>query len=105
MIFIVVMKIQINSFDELIQFIETNNLTPKQLTFLIESTLKVYVCAEDLNNITEKLKAYWIECENKPNIERPLFLWNPLNDKADNYNKMLQSESFKKKIDEFEAYY
>jgi hypothetical protein len=100
------MKIEINTFDELIQFIANNKLTPKQLIILVEATLQIYICPEDLENITEKLKLFWNEYGNKSIKERPIFLCNPLNEnREDNFNRMLKSESFKKKIDELEAMY
>lgn len=100
------MKIEINTFDELIHFIENNKLTPKQLIILVEATLQIYICPEDLVNIKEKLKLFWNEYGNKSIKERPIFLWNPFDGtREDNFNRMLQSESFKRKMDELEAMY
>jgi hypothetical protein len=73
------MKIQINTFDDLIEVIETKKLTSKQIIILVESTLQVFICPNDLENISEKLKSFWIEHRNKVTNETPLFLTNPLN--------------------------
>jgi hypothetical protein len=100
------MQIKINTFDDLIRVIETNKLTSKQIIILVESTLQLYICPDELENISEKLKSFWNEHGNKSIQERPIFLWNPLDgNREDNFNKMLKSESFQKKVDEFEAMY
>jgi hypothetical protein len=77
------MKIEINTFDDLIEVIETKKLTPKQIIILVESTLQVFICPDDLENISEKLKSFWIEYRNKATNETPLFLTNPLNGQKD----------------------
>lgn len=98
--------IEINTFEDLIYFIKTNKLNNEQLTILIESTLKIYICPNDLENITDKLRIFWKEHGNKSKHERPIFLTNPLNnDRETIFKNMLESKSFKKRIDELESFY
>lgn len=67
------MTIQISSFDELMRFIESNDLTPKQLNALIIHSLRVYYFEEiPKAELIQKLKEYWGQYED--NIEKPLFL-------------------------------
>lgn len=65
--------IRINTFNELIRFIESHDLTPQQLQDLVKYALGVY-CLNDWPKaeLVQRLKKYWkrYSC----NVEKPLFL-------------------------------
>lgn len=68
--------IRINTFEELINFIENNNLSAEQLNTLIIKALQLWCDKEQLTlpklEFTNKLKEYWKLY--RGNLEKPLFL-------------------------------
>ncbi len=72
------MTIQITSFDELVEFIEFNDLTTEQFNALIIHTLGIWSFKEELElpkaELIHKLKRYWERWAT--HAERPIFLSN-----------------------------
>lgn len=68
------MKVQINTFNDLIDFIESTNLTLEHYDTIISNTLSLYVDIEELTkqNLIIELKEYWSKY--KYQLEKPLFL-------------------------------
>lgn len=70
--------IKINNFEEMICFIESNELTTDQLNILISDGLKIWCNVEQLtlpkSKLVKKLREYWTAYGD--NIEKPLFLIN-----------------------------
>lgn len=68
------MNVQINTFNELINFIESSNLTLEQYDTIISKSLYLYIDTKDLSkqNLIIKLKEYWSNYNNQ--LEKPLFL-------------------------------
>lgn len=70
-------QIEINTFDDLINFIETQNASTKDIQNIISKTVGVYVFLNSDNDKTQlikDLKTYWSKYKNKPLAERPMFL-------------------------------
>jgi len=68
------MKVQINTFNELIDFIETSNLSLEQYATIISNSLSLFIDTKKLTkqNLITKLKDYWRKYKNQ--LEKPLFL-------------------------------
>lgn len=68
------MKVQINTFNDLIDFIESTNLTLEQYDTIISNTLFLFIDIKELTkqNLIIELKAYWSNYKNQ--FEKPLFL-------------------------------
>lgn len=68
------MKIQINTFNDLIDFIESTNLTLEQYDTIISNTLSLFIDIKELTkqNLIIELKVYWSNYKNQ--FEKPLFL-------------------------------
>lgn len=68
------MKVQINTFTDLIDFIESANLTLEQYDTIVSNTLSLYIDIEELTkqNLIIELKEYWSKYKYK--LEKPLFL-------------------------------
>ncbi len=68
------MNVQINTFNELINFIESSNLTLEQYDTIISKSLYLYIDTKDLSkqNLIMELKEYWSNYNNQ--LEKPLFL-------------------------------
>jgi hypothetical protein len=68
------MKIEINTFDELIDFIENSNLSLEEYDTIISNTLSVFIDIKELTkqNLIMELKAFWSKYKNQ--LEKPLFL-------------------------------
>jgi hypothetical protein len=68
------MKVQINTFNELIDFIETSNLSLEQYATIISNSLSLFIDTKKLTkqNLITKLKDYWSKYKNQ--LEKPLFL-------------------------------
>lgn len=92
-------EIHINTFDDLIQLIESGTLSAQQTIEIVEKTISVFICLEEVDNIAENLKAYWLEYGKSPQTERPLFL------QSLTFEEKLKIPAFKKVIDKIEAYY
>lgn len=80
---------KIDTFEDLIFFIENTNLKQQQIETLIQKTINVWVIIDfdkefNKKELIKDLKEFWNEYGNKPKTERPFFLMkNPL----DNYLK------------------
>lgn len=68
------MQIQINSFNELLELIESNTLSKAEVIEVIETALNVFICPDEVENISENIKDYWNEFGHLPTGQRPLFL-------------------------------
>tara|TARA_B110000902_G_C13905184_1_gene435998 strand:+ start:275 stop:496 length:222 start_codon:yes stop_codon:yes gene_type:complete len=66
------MEFRINNIEELIIFIENNDLSLKAYSLVVERTLNVLVFSETKNDLINDLKKYSYEIENTEN--RCLFL-------------------------------
>lgn len=70
------MTIQINSFEELVGFIQGNDLDSEQLNILLIHSMGVFCDDEQLDLpkavLIQILKRYWSEYGK--NVERPIFL-------------------------------
>ncbi len=68
------MKVQINTFNELIDFIDTSNLSLEQYDTIISKSLYLYIDTSNLSkqNLITELKDYWSNYKNQ--FEKPLFL-------------------------------
>ncbi len=67
-------QISINSFNELIKFIENNEVSNKDIAEIILKTMRVFIFFENKENLILELKEYWNLYKDKPLNERPLFL-------------------------------
>lgn len=66
------MKININSFEELIEFLQTGHLDDDQLIEVVHKALKVYVTKEPKDILLNRIVEYWQKWGRAK--ERPLFL-------------------------------
>jgi len=66
------MQIEINSFDELISFLEEYDLKDEQVVEVITKALKIFVAPEDKPELLKKVRDYWKQYGTIK--ERPLFL-------------------------------
>ena len=67
----------IKSFDDLIEFIETQDASSKDIQEIISKTIGVYTFLKPHFNKTallQDLKSYWSEFKNRSLTDRPLFL-------------------------------
>lgn len=70
---------KIDTFEDLIFFIENTNLKQQQIETLIQKTINVWVIIDfdkefNKKELIKDLKEFWSEWSNKPKTERPLFL-------------------------------
>tara|TARA_R110000782_G_scaffold268929_1_gene366098 strand:+ start:207 stop:455 length:249 start_codon:yes stop_codon:yes gene_type:complete len=64
---------EIETFEELIEFIETNDLSIDQIAKLTKETIDLYIMFyNDKDEVIRDLKEYWIDWNHT--TERPLFL-------------------------------
>lgn len=69
------MNIEIKTFDNLLTFIETNELKESEIIVIIENTIGIYIAKNfNKNKLIRKLIFFWSEWSDKPIAERPLFL-------------------------------
>lgn len=68
------MKVQINTFNELIDFIDTSNLSLEEYATILSNSLSLYIDTKNLTkqNLIMQLKEYWSKYKNQ--LEKPLFL-------------------------------
>jgi len=67
------MEIEINTFEDLIEVIENNNLCEQDRNEVVRQCLKVIVIGSISKiELIKQLKEYWSKYSNK--IERPIFL-------------------------------
>ncbi|WP_242120955.1 hypothetical protein [Aestuariivivens sediminicola] len=69
-------EFKISSFEDLIEFIKTQDVPAKDITEIIADTMSIYTSLEDNFNrddLVNKLKDYWIKWKNIR--ERPFFLY------------------------------
>lgn len=74
---------KIDTFEDLIFFIENTVLTQKQIETLIQKTINVLVITEfgkefNKTELIKDLKRFWSKWGNKPVTERPIFLTDSL---------------------------
>ena len=63
----------IETFEQLISFIENNNLSISEISKLCKATIDLYIVFySDKNEILKDLKKFWLEYEHAK--ERPIFL-------------------------------
>ncbi len=85
-------QIQINSFEELVQFIEENELTIEQKRSLVNNALKIYYDGSFSNEILiPRIKKYWAKYGHIK--ERPLFLDDGTREERDARIKELQEKA------------
>ena len=70
---------KIDTFEDLIFFIENTNLKQQQIETLIQKTINVWVIIDfgkefNKTELIKNLKDFWSEWGNKSKTERPLFL-------------------------------
>jgi hypothetical protein len=64
---------EIETFDQLVEFIEMNNLSIDQISKLTKKTIDLHILFyNDKDEVIRDLKAYWIDWNHT--TERPLFL-------------------------------
>ena len=70
---------EINTFDEMIEFIENNDLTQKHIEQLVGACLKVLFVnvPKDKQKVIQVLKDYWSEWKDRPKNCRPIFINAP----------------------------
>ena len=67
------MKTDIENFEQLISFIENNDLSIGEISKLCKETIDLYILFyTDKNDVLNDLKKYWVKYEHKK--ERPIFL-------------------------------
>ena len=67
------MENNIQNFEELIDFIENNDISIREISRLCKATIDLYiVCYSDKTEVVKDLKTFWIEWGDK--AERPVFL-------------------------------
>ena len=66
-------SVVISSFNDLIDFLETNEVSFEEVERIVSKTIGVYVWVEDKTKLIQDLKEYWKEYKNKPLSERPIF--------------------------------
>ena len=93
----------IRNFDELILFLESNNLTNAQQAEIIKTTLGVYTLYDDGNDIIAELKEFWSKFGQIPANERPLFLFQTKREFT--IEDIYKVPELKKYIEEIEEYY
>lgn len=72
-------QITINSFEDLIEVLETNNLSNKDAEEIVSKAIGVYTLMDlnkDKSNFINELKSFWKIYKNKPLTDRPIFLIN-----------------------------
>jgi hydroxylamine reductase (hybrid-cluster protein) len=80
---------KIDTFEQLIVFIENTNLTQQQIETLVNKTINVIVLTEigkdySKTELIRDLKEFWGTYGNKSTTERPIFLMDSLDIKATN---------------------
>ena len=93
----------INNYDELILFIESNDLTSEQIAELIKNCLNVYTIHFENSDIIEELKEYWNKFGHLPRSERPLFLFQTKRNIQ--LKDILKVPELKKIVEKIESYY
>lgn len=69
------MKHEINNFDELLEFIENNDISMNDLNIILWNTIKVMiVTSTNRVEVLTNLKIYWEKYENSPKDSKPIFL-------------------------------
>lgn len=93
------MQVQINSFNELLELIQSRKFSTDEVTQIIEKSLSVFVCPDDFENIIDNLKTYWLEFGHLQRDSRPMFLRNLL------FDEVKEQPTIKKIIEDIEARY
>ena len=68
-------SIQLNTFDELIEFLKANELTPKETSDIVDGALKCFIVnPPSKDEMINGLVAYWSKWKHVNEIERPPFV-------------------------------
>lgn len=70
-------QFKIKLFDDLIDFIENEEASPKDIEHIISTTIGAYLCVSDYKDkreLIKDIKTYWNKYKNRLLMDRPLFL-------------------------------